>query len=115
MHKFGAERKHTKGGNILRFDPAKLVKVGETYNLKTDIQTKVTAGQQVDGESSESGEGSIETGGSYTQNAHAKNTDNELNNYRKSSPNEQDLMNCATKNNVNGRTFIIAITSNHAV
>jgi hypothetical protein len=39
--KFGAERKHTSDGNVLRFDPEKLVKVGDTYNLKTNIQRKV--------------------------------------------------------------------------
>jgi hypothetical protein len=39
--KFGAERKHAEHGNVLRFDPEKLVKVGNAYNLETNIQTKV--------------------------------------------------------------------------
>jgi hypothetical protein len=40
--KFGAKRKHKVRGNVLTFDPEKLLKVGKGYNSKTKIQTKIS-------------------------------------------------------------------------
>jgi hypothetical protein len=49
--KFGAERSHRKNGTVLTFDPEKLVRIGNLYNLETKIQTKIVVGEG--GESSE--------------------------------------------------------------
>ena len=51
--KFGAERSHQKEGTVLTFDPEKLVRIGNLYNLETNIQTKIAVG-----EGGDSGEGS---------------------------------------------------------
>jgi hypothetical protein len=51
--KFGAERSHRKNGTVLTFDPEKLVRIGNLYNLETKIQTKILVG-----EGGDSGEGS---------------------------------------------------------
>jgi hypothetical protein len=51
--KFGAERSHRKNGTVLTFDPEKLVRIGNLYNLETKIQTKIAVG-----EGGDSGEGS---------------------------------------------------------
>ena len=51
--KFGAERSHRKNGTVLTFDPEKLVRIGNLYNLETKIQTKIAVG-----EGSDAGEGS---------------------------------------------------------
>ena len=40
--KFGAERRHKNDGTVLIFDPEKLVRVGNLYNLETKIQTKIS-------------------------------------------------------------------------
>ena len=49
--KFGAERCHRKNGTVLTFDPEKLVRIGNLYNLETKIQTRIAVGEG--GESSE--------------------------------------------------------------
>ena len=51
--KFGAERSHRKNGTVLTFEPEKLVRIGNLYNLETKIQTKIVVGDGGD-----SGEGS---------------------------------------------------------
>jgi hypothetical protein len=86
--KFGAERKHTSNGNILIFDPEKLVRVGKTYNIETDIQTKV-----VENEGYESSEGSLESGASYMQNRDITNINNLPVDYKKSYKNETGITN----------------------
>ena len=39
--KFGAQRRHKEKGNILIFDPEKLVKIGKSYDMETNIQLKL--------------------------------------------------------------------------
>jgi hypothetical protein len=96
--KFGAERKHAEHGNVLRFDPEKLVKVGNAYNIGTNIQTKVVDDEDGDPEGSESSEGSIEGRGSYTQNTHLKNTNNLTDHYKKSPNSEVNVANSSSQN-----------------
>jgi hypothetical protein len=72
--KFGAERKHREHGNVLRFDSEKLVKVGNAYNIETNIQSKVIEDDGPEG--SESSEGSTEGLGPFAQNIDVKNTNN---------------------------------------
>ncbi len=91
-NKFGAERKHTRNGNVLRFDPEKLVKVGSAYNIKSRIQTKVIE------DGSEGCEGSPEGASSHIQNSDVKYTNNLTNKYGKSSYIEMNTTNSATQN-----------------
>jgi hypothetical protein len=53
--KFGADRKRKNNGTLLVFDNEKLLKVGNAYNLKSTIQTKLSDCE--DNNSSESSEG----------------------------------------------------------
>ena len=58
--KFGAPRKHKEKGNVLIFDADKLVKIGKSYGLGTEIQLKLlTSDLEVEAKSegSESSEG----------------------------------------------------------
>ena len=40
--KFGAQRRHKAKGNVLTFDVDKLVKIGKSYDMDTNIQLKLT-------------------------------------------------------------------------
>jgi hypothetical protein len=53
--KFGAERRHKERGNILIFDPEKLVKIGKSYDIGTSIQLKLLSEDKAEG--SEGSEG----------------------------------------------------------
>jgi hypothetical protein len=43
-HTFGGKRQHRRGGNTFTFDQAKLERVGESFNLKNRIQTRLVSG-----------------------------------------------------------------------
>jgi hypothetical protein len=52
--KFGAQKRHKEKGNILIFDPEKLVKIGKSYDIETSIQLKLhTVGKAEGSEGSE--------------------------------------------------------------
>jgi len=53
--KFGAQRRHKERGNILIFDPEKLVKIGKSYEIETSIQLKLLSEDKAEG--SEGSEG----------------------------------------------------------
>jgi hypothetical protein len=52
---FGAERRHKERGNILIFDPEKLVKIGKSYEIETIIKLKLLSEDKAEG--SEGSEG----------------------------------------------------------
>jgi hypothetical protein len=72
--KFGAEKRHTEKGSILKFDAKKLARIGWAYNIESHIQTKLEP------DSPDSPDGSIELQGHHKQDDDVKNEDNDLNN-----------------------------------
>jgi hypothetical protein len=72
--KFGADRKHTKNGSVLTFDLEKLVKVGKTYNLETNIQTKIDK----EGDGGDDSDGSTESNATSQPNHIIENGNNTL-------------------------------------
>ena len=40
--KFGAQKRHKEKGNVLIFDVDKLVKIGKSYDMETNIQLKLS-------------------------------------------------------------------------
>jgi hypothetical protein len=56
--KFGADKKHTKGGSALIFDLEKLVKVGKAYNLEINSQTQLACEE---GDGGDDSDGSIKS------------------------------------------------------
>jgi hypothetical protein len=57
--KFGAERKRKNDGTVLIFDNEKLLKVGNAYNQRSSIQTKLSEYEDSSSEGSESSEGCV--------------------------------------------------------
>ena len=50
--KFGAEKRYTDKGSILKFDTKKLARIGWAYNIESHIQTKLSEPDSPDGSDS---------------------------------------------------------------
>ena len=73
--KFGAQRRHKERGNILIFDPEKLVKIGKSYDIETHIQLKIPTEDKAEG--SEGSEGSRKEKDAIGQNPNLELTTND--------------------------------------
>jgi hypothetical protein len=90
--KFGAEKRHTEKGSILKFDAKKLARIGWAYNIESNIQTTL-----VEPDSPDSPDGSIELRGHQKQDDDIKNEDNDPHNLQKLSNTSQNHVDNTTQ------------------
>ena len=96
--KFGADKRHTEKGSILKFDAKKLARIGWAYNIESHIQTKLQKPDSPD--SPDGSDSSIEAKGRQKQHDDVKNTDNHPENCEKLSNTDPDYADNRTQTDI---------------